>query len=143
MRKLVMMAATLVISSSAIAEPNLATKERRKQGMSYVELELKSIAHDCGVDMDAAIDWDSFKWDDKHAEPAAGTTCRAAVAQISYLCRRGGDYKAAVVKKLRHVTCGYGDQESFAVGGDTFHVVFNFKNVNLGDRALKALTEQL
>jgi hypothetical protein len=139
----ILIASLVVISAAAVAEPNLATKERRKQGQSYIDLELKSIAKECGVGIDASIDWDSFKFDDKHGEPAAGGMCRSALSQVSYLCRRGGDYKAAVVKKIKHVDCSYADTEGYSLNGGTFHAGFNFKNVNIGDRALKALNELL
>jgi hypothetical protein len=70
--------------------------------------------------------------------------CAVVLSEISFVCRRSADGKAAVQSKIQRVSCSYSDAESTSVNGGTVYANYGFGTLKgFSDRVAKALKGQL
>src|ERR1041385_794615 len=77
--KTAIVALTVSASITASAE-TLAEKEKRAHAQEAVERALKNVQKNCGLTIAASVEWDTFKFDDKHVENTAGIMCGGAIS---------------------------------------------------------------
>jgi len=145
--KTAIVAVILSATTMTVFGESLEHKERRKKAQEmYLDGAVRSIAtqKQCGFAVDVDVQWDTFKFDDTHSENAAAQMCAVVLSEISFVCRRSADGKAAVQSKIKHVSCGYSDAESTSVNHGTVYAAYGFGALRgYSDRVAKALKGQL
>ena len=147
MGKTVIVSLIVAATTIAAAGGELDHKEKRAFAQkTYLDGAIKSIADkkQCGFAVDAGVQWDTFKFDDKNSENNAAMMCSRVLSEISFVCRRSADGKAAVQGKIKRVSCSYSETEATTISDGVVTARYGFGTLKgYNDRVAKALKDQL
>jgi hypothetical protein len=146
MKKLLAFAFLATTATTAVVHAeSLEEKKFWKGQMDYLNQKIDKSEKACGVKFTIELlDKDKFRTEaDKHLHNTPQGVCGLIIEEVSSLCRKGEDEKAAVKAKIKGIQCGFAKPRTLALKGGTLTYMGNNEESNFSDWARPWLMKNL